>query len=126
MLSCDLFFLFKFPVPLFTKFYTTIIEYRTFKNNERKEEADYETTNSKLIQELEDQKNITTIAMIIEASTESSFQFLFQGLFSLPTLVFSFMDIHDGELHMRELVNWKHLSIVLSFLSFAMTSFNIR
>ena len=75
---------------------------------------------------LEDQKNITTISMIIEASMESSFQFLFQGLFSLPTLVLSFLDIHEGILQMRELINWKHLSIVLSFLSFAFTSFMIR
>ena len=78
------------------------------------------------MQQLEDQKNFTTISMIIEASMESSFQFLFQGLFSLPSLVFSFLDIHEGTLQMKDLVNWKHLSIVLSFLSFAFTSFNIR
>ena len=117
---------FKIPLPPLTKVNKSIIEVRSFVNNKRKEEADYDSTNTKFIQELEDQKNITTISMIIEASMESSFQFLFQGLFSLPTLVFSFLDIHEGTLQMKDLVNWKHLSIVLSFLSFAFTSFNIR
>ena len=122
----DCYLLFKIPLPPLTKIKKTIIECRTFVNNKRKEEVDYDTTNTKLIQELEDQKNITTISMIIEASMESSFQFLFQGLFSLPTLLFSFLDIHEGTLQIKDLFNWKHLSIALSFLSFAFTSFNIR
>ena len=71
-------------------------------------------------------KTITTISMILEASLESSFQFFFQGLFSLPTLVFSFMDVYDGDMKMSDLVNWQIVSIVLSFLSFTFTSFNIR
>ena len=79
-----------------------------------------------LIAELEDQKTITTISMINEASMESSFQFLFQGLFSLPTLVFSFMDIYEGDKKITDLINWKIVSIILSFLTFAFTSFNIR
>ena len=97
-----------------------------FVNNKNKEDADYEKTNTALIQELDDQKTLTTISMINEASIESSFQFLFQGLFSLPILVCSFIDIYDGTLKLKDLVNWKNFSIVLSFLSFALTSFNIR
>ena len=73
-----------------------------------------------------DQKIITTVSMILEASMESSFQFFFQGLFSLPTLVFAFMNIHEGTMKMTDLVNWTNVSIVLSFLSFAYTSYNIR
>ena len=95
-------------------------------NNKNKEDAKYEQTNTDLIQELEDQKIITTVSMIVEASMESSFQFLFQSLFSLPTLVIAYLDIHEGKLSMSQLVNWKNVSIVLSFLSFAITSFNIR
>ena len=79
-----------------------------------------------LLEELEDQKNITTISMILEAGLESSFQFFFQGLFSLPTLVFSFKDVYNGEMNMSDLVNWKIISIAMSFLSFAFTSYNIR
>ena len=95
-------------------------------NNKDKEDANYDKMNSDLIQELEEQKTITTISMIIEASMEASFQFFFQGLFSLPTLVFSFMDVYEGGMKMADLVNWKMLSILISFLSFAFTSFNIR
>ena len=90
------------------------------------EDAQYEKQKTDLIEELEDQKTITTISMINEASMESSFQFLFQGLFSLPTLVFSFFDIYAGKKKMTDLVTWKIVSIILSFLTFALTSFNIR
>ena len=45
----DCYLLFKIPLPPFTKINQTIIEYRSFANNKRKEEADYDTTNSKLI-----------------------------------------------------------------------------
>ena len=103
-----------------------MIEIRSFMNNKNKEDAKYEQTNTDLIQELEDQKIITTVSMIVEASMESSFQFLFQSLYSLPTLVIAYLDIHEGKLSMSQLVNWKNVSIVLSFLSFALSSFNIR
>ena len=94
--------------------------------NKNKEDAKYEQTNTDLIQELEDQKIMTTVSMIVEASMESSFQFLFQSLYSLPTLVIAYLDIHEGKLSMSQLVNWKNVSIILSFLSFALSSFNIR
>ena len=116
----------KIPLPPLAKLCKTIIECRSYFNNMNKDDVNYEKTNSCLIRELEDQKSITTISMINEASMESSFQFLFQGLFSLPILVCSFIDIYDGTLKLTDLVNWKILSIVLSFLSFAITSFNIR
>ena len=95
-------------------------------NNKNKEDPKYEQTNTSLIQELEDQKIITTVSMILESSMESSFQFYFQALFSLPTLVIAYLDMHEGKLSMQQLVNWKNVSIVLSFMSFAYTSFNIR
>ena len=63
----DYYLFFKVPLPPFTKIHKTIIECRFFANNRKKEEADYDATNTKLIQDLEDQKNITTISMIIEA-----------------------------------------------------------
>ena len=126
ILKFDRYLFFKIPLPPFTKFHKTLIEIRSFMNNKNKEDAKYEQTNTDLIQELEDQKIITTVSMIVEASMESSFQFLFQSLFSLPTLVIAYLDIHEGKLSMSQLVNWKNVSIVLSFLSFALSSFNIR
>ena len=116
----------KFPLPPFTKLYKTIIECKSFENNKNIEDSNYEKRKTDVIHELDDQKTIITISMILEASLESSFQFFFQGLFSLPTLVFSFKDVYDGDMKMTDLVNWQIVSIVLSFLSFAFTSFNIR
>ena len=126
MVKCDWFLLMKLPLSPVTKLLKTIIECRSFINNKNMKAANYEKRKTDLIAELEDQKTITTISMINEATMESSFQFLFQGLFSLPTLVLSFMDIYDGEMKMKDLVNWKIVSIILSFLTFAFTSFNIR
>ena len=116
----------KIPLPPVTKLYKTLIECKMHFNNKDKEDANYDKTNTDLILELEDQKTITTISMILEASMEASFQFFFQGLSSLPTLVFTSMDVYEGGMKMTDLVNWKILSILLSFLSFAFTSFNIR
>ena len=120
------FFLLKLPLPPVTKFYKTMIECKSYFNNKNIEDFNYDNRKTIFIEELEEQEQITTISMIVEASMESSFQFFFQGLFSLPTLVFSFMDIHDGGMDMTDLVNWKIASIVISFLTFAFTSFNIR
>ena len=116
----------KIPTPPLAKLYKTIIECKSFYNNRNIGDSNYEKRKTDLIRELEEQKAITTFSMILEASMESSFQFVFQGLFSLPTLVFSVMDIHEGKMKMSDLVNWKIISIILSFLSFAFTSFNIR
>ena len=116
----------KIPLPPLAKFYKTIIECKLFLNNQNIEDSSYETRKINLIKELEDQKTITTISMILEAGLESSFQFFFQGLFSLPTLVFSITSVFVGDMNMTDLVNWNIVSIVMSFLSFAFTSFNIR
>ena len=120
------FFLLKIPLPPVTKFYKTMIEWKSYINNKNIEDFNYDNRKNNFIEELEDQEQITTISMVVEASMESSFQFFFQGLFSLPTLVFSFMDIYDGGMEMTDLVNWKIASILISFLTFAFTSFNIR
>ena len=126
MVRCDWYLPLKVPLSPFTKFHKTIIEAKSHLNNKRKGEADYDKTNTELIQELEEQKTITTISMIQDASFESSFQFLFQGLYSLKTIIFAIMDLEGGSLTLTDLVNWKNVSILLSFLSFAFTSFNIR
>ena len=126
MVKCTWYLPMKVPLPPITKLLKTVIECRSFINNKNIEDANYEKRKTDLIQELEDQKTITTISMINEASMESSFQFLFQGLFSLPTLVYYFNNIYKGEIKLEVLVNWKILSIILSFWSFAFASFNIR
>ncbi len=119
----DSFLIYRFPFYPFTTIGHTILECKSF-INKKKEEADYDKTDKELTKKMEDQKNIIHISRIIEASIGSSFQFLFQGLFSLPTLFLCLLDIQNGAL--KDWVNWKYFSIVFSFISFASISFNIR
>ena len=126
LVTFNWYLLLKIPSPPVAKLYKAIIECKSFSNNKNIEDSNYENRKTDLIKELENQKKITTISMILEASMESSFQFLLQGLFSLATLVFSVMDIYEGRMKIIDLLNWKIVSIVLSFLSFAFTSFTIR
>ena len=72
----------KIPSPPLAKLYKTVIEWRLFYNNRNIEDPEYEERKTDLIKELEEQKTITTISMILEASLESSFQFLFVRLCS--------------------------------------------
>ena len=126
ILNFDCYLFFKIPLSPFQKLQKTVLECKTFVNNKNKENPNYEQTNTSLIQNLEDQRIITTVSMILESSMESVFQFYFQALYSLPTLFLAYLDIHDGNLTTKQLVNWNNMSIALSFFSFAFTSFNIR
>ena len=125
-IKCDCYLFFKIPLSPITKLQKTVLECKTFVNNKNKEDQNYEQTNTSLIQDLDDQKIFTTVSMILESSMESVFQFYFQALYSLPTLFLAYLDIHDGNLTTKQLVNWNNMSIALSFFSFAFTSFNIR
>ena len=126
LVTCNWYLPLKIPLPPVAKLYNTIIDWRSFYNNKNIEDSNYEKRKKDLNKEHEYQNNITVISMILEAGLESSFQFLLQGLFSLPTLVFAFMDIHEGNMHLTDLINWKIVSIIISFLSLAFTSFTIR
>ena len=68
----------------------------------------------------------TSIAMILEAGLEAGFQFFFQAVYYLPTLVLAIVDIYGDSSSLQDLVNWQILSIVFSFLTFSLTSFKIR
>ena len=125
-INCDSYLPFKIPLPPFTKVHKCILECRSHYNNTKKEEVGYEQSNTKLLQEIEDQKIMTANSMIVESSMESSFQFFFQGLYSMPILFLAFMDSFQGPNKLTDLVNWKNVSIISSFLTFAFTSYNIR
>ena len=58
---------------------------------------------------------------------ESSFQFVFQTLFLLPTIILNFTSLNGtNDFDLSDLVNWKLLSILLSFGTFAFTTYKIR
>ena len=115
----------KIPLPFLTKIYLTILQWKTFYNNTDKSNPNFERQKDNLIEELEGHQILTNLSMILEASLESSFQFFFQGIFFLPTIVLACMDV-SGANELTNLVDWKVGSIILSFLTFSWTSFNIR
>ena len=114
-----------FPVTIMTKIYKAITHIRININNQNKEDKNFESENEKLMQEMEGHTILTTISMILEAGLESSFQFFFQGMYLFPTLCLAFMSVY-GASDFEDLVNWKIISILLSFISFSRASFNIR
>ena len=114
-----------FPVTIMTKIYKAITHIRININNQTKDDKNFESENKKLMQEMEGHTILSTISMILEAGLESSFQFFFQGMYLFPTLCLAFMNVY-GASDFEDLVNWKIISILLSFISFSRASFNIR
>ena len=117
--------LFQIPLPPLTKIQRFIIECKTYWNNTKKGQEGFDKKQKKLKEELENTEVLTNISMILEASLESSFQFVFQGTFYLPILILAFMDI-DGANELTDLVDWKIVSIILSFFTYSLTSYNMR
>ena len=79
-----------------------------------------------LMQDIDAQDMPTNLSMIIEASMESSFQFFYQSLYFMPTLIVAMLNVVDGGQKLTKLVDWKILSIILSLITFSLTSFRIR
>ena len=125
MLRKDFFLPLRFPLTIMTKIYKAIIQIRININNRNKDDKNFEYENGQLMLEMEEQTILTTISMILEAGLESSFQFFFQGMYFFPTLCLAFMNV-SGASDFKDLVNWKIISILLSFISFSRASFNIR
>ena len=116
----------KFPIPPLTKLSKCINECKHYINNTRKDSETFEEEKKILMQEMETQEMPTNLSMIIEASLESSFQFFYQSLYFMPTLIVAVLNILNGGQNLTNLVDWKILSIVLSFITFSLTSFRIR
>ena len=123
VIALNKFTILKFPVPPLTKTLKTILECQSYVNNTNKENVkEFEKSNDKLLQKLDEQNKLTNLSMLIEAGTESSFQFLFQSLYFLPTIIVALVDLSS----LSDLVDFKILSILISFVTFSWSSFNIR
>ena len=80
-----------------------------------------------LKQEIEEQKEIINLGMEIEANVESSFQFSFQMLYSLPMLVLMYAKSQaQSSSILDRFLTSKTLSILLSFISIGYSFVNIR
>ena len=75
--------------------------------------------------ELDEQNKLTNVSVLIEAGTESTFQFLLQSLYVLPTILLALVNLSSLS-DLPDLVDIKILSILMSFVTFSWSSFNIR
>ena len=100
-------------------------DWKLFKVFTEDESENKETEKLKWKEKYESNSKIVNVSMTIEASIESGFQFWFQSIYLLPTLILSFMDI-DGLNSWTDLFNWRIFSIAMSFATFAWTFFKIR
>ena len=101
-----------------------MLECQSYMNSTKKEKEvkEFEKSKDDLLRELDEQNKLTNISMLIESGTESSFQFLFQSLYFLPTIILALVDLSS----LSDLVDIKILSILISFLTYSWSSFNIR
>ena len=77
------------------------------------------------MENLDDNDQIVNLSLIIESSVEASFQFFFQTVYVLPTLILTFTDV-SGTFDLKDLFNWKIFSIILSFASFALLFYQVK
>ena len=73
----------------------------------------------------ENHELIMALSKIVESAFESGFQFFFQSVFKLPSLLLSITSHRAGS-SWKDLVNWATVSIAASFVSFAWTYSTIR
>ena len=123
--ECKLSMFLKIPLPFLTKIYKTYIDWNKFHNFTKKGEVEYNKRKEKWQRIENEHENKVNLSLIIESSTESSFQFVFQTAFILPTIILNITTV-NGSYDLSDLVNWKLLSIILSFGTFAYTSYKIR
>ena len=131
-LGCGLKSWMNLPLPFVTRWFKFILDCQLYKqyawpdrNKSPESQTEYETKVKQCSENLDAHDQIVNLSLIIESSVEASFQFFFQTVYVLPTLILSFTDI-SGTFDWKDLFNWKTFSIVLSFASFAWAFYVIR
>ena len=131
-LECGLSSFSTLPLPFISRLNKFICDLELFDNyfwphrNKTTETKNiYEEKKKNILKKITEIENGVNLSLIIEASVESSFQFFFQTVFILPNIVLIFTD-SDGSLVWTDLFNWKTVSILLSFMSFAWAFYTIR
>ena len=115
--------------PFITKTKQMIIEWKMFGLHATRNPEDNESYNKKMEELLEEEdknQKIETFSMISETAIESVFQFWFQSLYLMPTLVINILFYSDGSTKSTDLVNWQVVSILFSFVSIAWSAVKIR
>ena len=118
------------PLPFLTKilkfhYFRKLYHLNTKERKTKEDKNSFEIKQHRLMDKLRNLDSIVNLSVLIEASTESSFQFWFQTVFIFPTMILSFTD-SNNQINWSDLFNWRLVSILISFASFAMTFYKIR
>ena len=120
------------PLPFVARWFKFRLDGKLFanyawpdRNKCQESQTKYETNVKKCSENLDDHDQVVNLSLIIESSVEASFQFFFQTVYVLPTLILTFTDV-SGTFDWKDLFNWKIFSIILSFASFAWAFYLIR
>ena len=109
----------KVPLPLISRIYKLILEIKKIKLRSK---FSFNEDVKKADDDIVDYEDTINLSSSIEAATEASPQFFFQTVYSIPTVIISFVGYHGW----RELVSYKMLSIAFSFTSVAFSNYFIR
>ena len=113
------------PLPFISKIYKFFVKWKIASLETNKDFWKHSEKKQKLQEKLEEQERMITLSVSLEASLEACFQFWFQTIYLLPTLILGLTDI-DGANEITDLIDYRFLSICLSFVTFAWASCTIR
>ena len=86
----------------------------------------HEFFKTKLVEKIRRNEAVINLSHLIEATAESSFQFWFQTVYLMPTIFISFTAESQSLKTWTDLFQWRIVSILISFGTFALTFYNIR
>ena len=89
----------------------------------------FEVNKTKWLEKLRNNESLLNLSHMIEATSESSFQFWFQTIYAFPFILHALARNTNGQssrINMNDLVNMRMVSILFSFFTFAFTFYNIR
>ena len=109
----------KIPLPLISRINKLVLEIEKIK---LRSESSFNEDVKKADDDIVDYEDRVNLSCSIEAAAEASPQFFFQTVYSIPTVIISFVGYHGW----RELVSYKMLSIAFSFTSVALSNYFIR
>ena len=117
--------LWKIPIPIVTKLRRFIIECKYFNHRTKRHFMGSVTTHEN---NLKNSINIVNLSLINEASTESTFQIWIQTVNLMPFILLntSHSLAPGARPQIDEFLNMRGFSILTSFISIAMSFYNIR
>ncbi len=124
--------LLKIPSPIIPKVYNfhytrKLFGVYTWERNDDDSKSWYEHNKNKWIEKIRRNEAVINLAHLIEATFEASFQFTYQTVYLMPTVFISLTAAEaKGLTNWTDIFQWRILSILISFGSFAFTFYNIR